>query len=333
MSDPAVSAPPAKKRSLVDRFVRWVVGAAVFGAGLYLAFAIWAGFDDMRAAFARFQWWLVPPLVMLTLTNYGLRFLKWHYYMGRLKVPMPFGEDLWNFAAGLAMVISPAKAGEVVKPYLVRVIAGTPMQRTLPALVAERVTDGIAVVALATLGITTFAPERKDVIFFAVAVLGSGFLVLLNQRVSMAILKVLGRIPVVDRVAGKLEEAYVAMRVCLAPVPLAITVAMSFAAWFAECVGLWLVYMGLHVDAGLEVSTFLYAFSTTAGGFSPGGLGVTDVVLGELGQALIPSLTEGAAVAASLLIRIATLWFGVILGALALLRIHQVIETHSGAAR
>ncbi|MCB9671156.1 MAG: flippase-like domain-containing protein [Alphaproteobacteria bacterium] len=324
---------PAAEPGALASFRRWAAIAVALSAILYIAYALYKDLPGTAAELASFSWPIYAGVLALTLVNYGLRYLKWHFLLGRLGVHIPHSANLWIFGCGLAMVISPAKAGEVVKPYLVRVIAGTPMQRTLPALVAERVTDGIAVVALATLGITTFAPERKDVIFFAVAVLGSGFLVLLNQRVSMAILKVLGRIPVVDRVAGKLEEAYVAMRVCLAPVPLAITVAMSFAAWFAECVGLWLVYMGLHVDAGLEVSTFLYAFSTTAGGFSPGGLGVTDVVLGELGQALIPSLTEGAAVAASLLIRIATLWFGVILGALALLRIHQVIETHSGAAR
>ncbi|MCA9573519.1 MAG: hypothetical protein KC656_37040, partial [Myxococcales bacterium] len=87
--------------------------------------------------------------------------------------------------------------------------------------------------------------------------------------------------------------------------------------------------MGLGAHTSIEVSTFLYAFATTAGGFSPGGLGVTDLVLGELGLALIPTLTEGQAVAASLLIRIATLWFGVVLGALALLRIEGVIQSHT----
>lgn len=316
----------------LGKFRQTAAIAVALSAILYILYALYKDLPGTAAELAGFNWLFYVGVLLLTLVNYGLRYLKWHYLLGRLGVAIPHSANLWIFGSGLAMVISPAKAGEIVKPYLVKVITGTPMQRTLPALVAERVTDGIAVVALATLGITTFAPERTDVIYFAIAVLGSGFVVLLNQRLSMFILGVLRRIPVIDGVAGKLEEAYVSMRTCLAPIPLTVTVAMSLAAWFAECLGLWLVYLGLDVDTTLEVSTFLYAFSTTAGGFSPGGLGVTDVVLGELGQALIPQLTEGAAVAASLLIRIATLWFGVVLGALALLRIHSVIETHKGDA-
>lgn len=309
-------------------FRKWAAIAVAVSALLYIGYALYKDLPGTAAELAQFDWLLYMGVLVLTLVNYGLRYLKWHYLLGRLGIDIPHAANLYIFGSGLAMVISPAKAGEVVKPYLVQVMTGTPMQRTVPALVAERVTDGIAVVALATVGVLTFAPDQLNVILFAAAVLGSGFLVILNERLSMFILGLLGRIPVIDKVAGKLEEAYVSMRTCLAPVPLVVTVLMSLGAWFAECVGLWLVYKGLSVDATLEVSTFLYAFSTTAGGFSPGGIGVTDVILGEFGLALIDGLTEGGAVAASLLIRVATLWFGVVLGAFALLRINSVIDSH-----
>ena len=248
--------------------------------------------------------------------------------LGRLGVHIPHRANLWVYLCGLAMVISPAKAGEVVKPYLVRVLTGAPLERTIPALVAERVTDGLAVVMLATVGVAPFAPDRADVVFFAVGVLALGFAVLLSKRLSLAILALLRRIPMIGAVGEKLEDAYLAMRECLSPIPLLVTVGMSLVAWWAECVGLWLVFRGMDVHTSLETSTFLYAFSTTAGGFSPGGLGVTDVALIELGQALVKGLTEGQATAASLLIRIATLWFGVVLGSVALLRIEDVIKRY-----
>lgn len=317
------NAPPA-----LERFRRWVAIAIALSALLYIGYALYKDLPGTAAELVAFQWPMYLGVLLLTLGNYGLRYLKWHFLLGRLGIHLPHRTNLWVFGTGLAMVISPAKAGEIVKPYLVRVLTGTPIARTIPALVAERVTDGIAVIALATLGVATFAADQIHIVYGAAGVLGLGFLVLLNRGMSMFILAQLKRLPVAGGVAGKLEEAYVAMRTCLAPVPLIITTAMSLGAWFAECVGLYLIYQGLGADATLEVSTFLYAFSTTAGGFSPGGLGVTDVILGELGLELIPGLTNGAAVAASLLIRIATLWFGVVLGAIALLRIESVIEAH-----
>ena len=322
---------PNNAPDAMQRFRRWVAIAIALSALLYIGYALYNDLEETAHELRGFNWPLYGGVLVLTLVNYGLRYLKWHYLLGQLGVHLPHRTNLWVFGTGLAMVISPAKAGEVVKPYLVRVLTGTPILRTLPALVAERVTDGIAVVALAAIGIRTFAPERVDVLVGAVIILGSGFVVLLNQRLSLWILAQLGRIPVIAGVAGKLEEAYIAMRTCLAPLPLVVTVCMSLAAWFAECIGLWLVFQGLSVYTTLDVATFLYAFSTTAGGFSPGGLGVTDLVLGELGQVLIPELTGGGAVAASLLIRVATLWFGVVLGAFALLRIETVIARHKQA--
>jgi uncharacterized protein (TIRG00374 family) len=319
----------APRPDAMQSFRKWVAIAIAVSALGFIAYGFYKDLPGTIEQLARFNWPIYIGVLLLTLVNYGLRYGKWHYLLHRLGVEIPHAANLPIFLCGLAMVISPAKAGEVVKPYLVRVITGTPMQRTIPALVAERVTDGIAVVALATLGITTFAPDRIDVIFFACGVLGAGFLVLLSKQLSLAILRQISRIPVVGRVGDKLEEAYLAMRACLSPIPLTVTVVMSLLAWFAECLGLYLVYWGLGAPTTLEIATFLYAFATTAGGFSPGGLGVTDLVLGELGLALIPTLTEGQAVAASLLIRIATLWFGVVLGAIALLRIEGVIQRYT----
>lgn len=325
MSDPSDAVtPPAGGPNLVDRSVRWAVRAAVFGALIYLGGSIWAGFDDMKSAFAQFQWWLVPPLIALTLSNYLLRFLKWHYYLGLLKVPMKWGEDLWNYLAGLAMVISPAKAGELLKPYVVRARTGVPMATTIPALVSERLTDAIAMLALAGISVTTYAADQVHYVIAPLLLVGVGLAVLAHKGLSMAILGVLGKLPVVGRVAPKLEEMYSATRVCLAPVPFAISMALSFAAWFAECVAYYLVLYGLQIDASLDVSVFIYAASTVLGAPAPGGLGVSDGALAVFATTLI-GVEEGKAVASALITRVVTLWLGVLVGAVALRRVSRML--------
>ena len=86
------------------------------------------------------------------------------------------------------------------------------------------------------------------------------------------------------------------------------------------------MFKGLGVAATLDQSTFLYAFSTVFGAPSPGGMGMADLALSEGALSMIHGITPGQALAASLLVRVATLWFGVVLGAFALLRMEQVIE-------
>lgn len=310
---------------LVVRFRRWVVVAIAVGALLFVVGSVWAGVDQVSAALATFHWpWMVPVLA-LTLVNYGLRFFKWHYLLGRLGVAMPLVENLWNFAAGLAMVISPGKAGELLKPYVVRARTGAPMARTIPALVAERLTDGIAMLILAGLSVTTYAGDKVHYLTIPAGLVVAGLAVLSSARLSTAILHLMGRVPLVGRVAHKLEEMYLAMRTCLAPLPFLLTVAASIVAWGAECVGYWMVFRGLGVAASLDVSVFLYAFATVAGGAMPGGLGVAEGALAGGAVALIPGLDQGASVAAALLIRVATLWFGVLLGAAALFRVSSLL--------
>ncbi len=316
-----LEAPDAMKR-----FRRWAAVAVALAALGYLAYALWRGLSETATELASFWWPIYLPVLALTLVNYGLRYFKWHYLLGRLDIHVPHRVNLWIFAAGLAMVISPGKAGEVVKPYLVRVCTGAPVTRTLPALVAERGTDGLAVVILAAVGVSTYYADAANLIWGTIA--GSLLLVaaISVRPFAMALLGALRVFPFLAGTADRLQEAYEATRVCLAPVPLAVTLAASLVAWFAECVGYWLVFVGLGLDTALDADTFLYAFATVFGAPSPGGMGMADVALTE-GAVAILDVTAPQAVASSLLIRVATLWFGVLLGAAALLRMESVIES------
>jgi len=79
-------------------------------------------------------------------------------------------------------------------------------------------------------------------------------------------------------------------------------------------------------QVSLDLATFLYASATVIGAPSPGGMGLADASLAEGALVLVPGIDAGQAMAAALLVRIATLWFGVTLGAFALLRIDGVIR-------
>jgi len=100
---------------------------------------------------------------------------------------------------------------------------------------------------------------------------------------------------------------------------LAVAVGLSIVSWFFECVAFALILGGLGVTLPMRATTFVYAFSQLAGAVSmlPGGLGVAEGSLTGLLAGLGVPLPEAAA--ATLLIRAATLWFAVGLGALVLL--------------
>jgi len=76
---------------------------------------------------------------------------------------------------------------------------------------------------------------------------------------------------------------------------------------------------------GLDVCVFLYAFATVAGSAMPGGLGVADGVLAGGASTLVAGITQPVSVAAAILIRVCTLWIGVAMGAVALLRVSAML--------
>ena len=65
-------------------------------------------------------------------------------------------------------------------------------------------------------------------------------------------------------------------------------------------------------------------FATLFGGLAPGGLGMTDWALIQ-GTSLITRCTTGVATASAFLVRVATLWIGVAIGALALLKVSAML--------
>ncbi len=323
---------PTTSADLTHRFRSWLAWAVAGAAMLYVAFGIWAGIPEVASALGRFQWiWFVVGIVLTVVGNYLLRFLKWHWLLGRLDVKLPWGESALIFVAGLAMVISPAKAGEVLKPYLVRERTGVPMTRTIPALVTERLTDGIAALIIAAVSVSKFASDKTVYVYGVIGLVAVGIVILMNERASLAILHAMGRLKVLSRFTDKLEELYKAMRLCLAPWPLFVTMVISGIAWFAECWGYQLMWRGFDRDVSLEASSFLYAFATVAGGVSPGGLGVADTMLVGMPMTLL-ALPKDEVTAVSMLIRTATLWTGVLMGAIALLFVNRLLARPRRAA-
>ena len=84
-------------------------------------------FNDIGGQLSRFPLTYLLAALGLAIVNYALRYLRWLYYLRFLKIPAPLGLSALVFLAGLAMSITPGKAGELIKSYLLRDRAGVPV--------------------------------------------------------------------------------------------------------------------------------------------------------------------------------------------------------------
>jgi uncharacterized membrane protein YbhN (UPF0104 family) len=269
-------------------------------------------------ALAGFRWSLVPAVVGAVLVNYALRFLKWHYYLRRLAIPLPWGPSALVFLAGFTMAISPGKVGEVLKAVLVRERVGTEIGRTASVVMAERLTDVAGLLLLSALGATALPRGRWLLGATALALAGAVAVVRTPALARLARRRLPARLA-----TGRLVEPARAFlgagRALLAPGALSLAVGLSVVSWFFECLAFHLILDGVGAALSLRMATVVYAFASLAGAASmlPGGLGVAE---GSLAALLVGLGTPTpAAAAATLLVRAATLWLAVALGIATLL--------------
>ncbi len=145
-----------------------------------------------------------------------------------------------------------------------------------------------------------------------------GIVVIQIRPLSLWLLGVAERLPLVSRFAHGLHEFYESSYQLLTWKNLGVAVGLGTVSWAGEGAAFFLELKGLGIAATpalLAQATFILAFSVIIGGAStlPGGLGAAEVSLAGM-LALIVGLPREVAASAALLIRFFTLWFGVALG-------------------
>lgn len=291
----------------------WIAIVVVIGAAAIVMVGDVRNLGDRLAGFG---WSALFACMGLALLNYAIRFVRWSIYLRHQQVDVPVASSAIVFGAGLSLSITPAKLGELVKSYLLREMHGTPATATAPIVVAERVTDLIALLLLAVIGVAVYGVETT-LVLIAAGLVGLGLVLLAWPRPTRAIIDLVTKPKFTSRFRKPMHEMYDGLATLCRPKLLITATLIAVPAWAAECVGFAEIvnaFPGAQVDLGLAI--VIYASTTIAGALSflPGGLGVTEASMTMLLVHGASHLDRATALDATLLTRLATLWFAVALG-------------------
>ncbi len=317
----------------VKKLRRNVMIGLLLGMAVFFGLALYGEAPRVLGALSRFDWKLLPLVLGLTLLNYCLRWVKWGYYLRVLGIgPARPVESVLVFFSGLGMTMTPGKAGEWLKSVLLRQLYRTPVSHSAPIIIAERLSDGLAMLLLASVGAIAFRLGLE--VLAAILFLGLAAVALVQSRgLTLRVLAGLDRVPLVKGYLPRIRTFYESIHLLLKWRTLGISVALGFVSWFGECLAFFLVLWGLGVQPSILLllqATFILALATLVGSVSmlPGGVGAAE---GSITVLLVSTvgLASDLAVAATLLIRLCTLWFGVSVGliAMGLLLKRMEIET------
>lgn len=294
---------------------------SVVGSALgYLGFSLWGGWQAVGAAVAEVGLVGIVIALFMSSVNYGLRFLRWQAYLNVLGHRMPWRPSLRIYLAGFALTTTPGKAGEALRGVLLK-RWGVPYPQSFAAFFSERLSDLFAVVLLTLFGLTLY-PEAMPVIVVGLGLVLIGLLVLSQRRLMQRLMNAVpgegGKL--IGLLRHLLQVLIHAQHCHRLRLMLGLTL-LSVVAWSAEALAFDWILGWMGADIPLPFAVFVYALAMLAGAisFMPGGLGGAEAVM--VGLLVWKGMNSADAVAATVLIRLATLWFAVAIGALMLLRL------------
>jgi glycosyltransferase 2 family protein len=289
-----------------------------FAGIIYLAFSIYADFDQVIESFKNFNWLLLPLLLFLSVLNYLTRFIKWNYYLDLIKIKLNRMDSFSIFCAGLIMSITPGKFGELFKSYLVKQINNEPISKTAPIVFAERITDFLSLLIISLIGAYIFNYGREITIIIGI-ILIAGIIIISNRFISSFIINLLARNKYIGKHTSSIEIAYESSYRLLAFVPLVKMTLLSVISWGFECIGYYIILSSFNVGVSIVWASFAYSFATIVGAVSmlPGGLGVTEGSLSYL--VISQGFVKEIAFASTFIVRVVTLWFAVFIGVISVI--------------
>lgn len=291
----------------------------IFICALYIGLVLFANPEKIFAAFSKMS--LLSWLLVLScsLSNYILRFARWHYYLTHLQHQIPLSQHFLYYMSGFALTVTPAKVGETIRStYLAQ--HAIPYTRSLAMFFTERFLD-VVVIALLSLFALQFSEKTSNSNFshFIIIsiILTVSFIPLLRQRFVTRFIQAI-HIKIywlrLKNLVYHFLQLLLTARDLFTPRPIYIGLAVGAVAWVIQGVAFYFILSTLNIDVNLQQSMGIYAISLLAGALSfiPGGIGTTEAVMTLLLTML--GADTATAIAAALISRLSTLWFAVGLG-------------------
>ncbi len=211
------------------------------------------------------------------------------------------------------MSFSPGKIGEVLKSYLIKKKYDIPISDTIPIVLAERISEFVALLLICLAGLITFSYglEYSLVILLLLIII---FLGLSNSHSNQILIKLFTKLSPFKRKINDLNRLNISLLLLFRPIIFFKAILISLLAWIIECIAFSFIILKYESIITIIESSFLYSISILFGSISmlPGGIGSTE---GALAYLLVSKgIPENSALASTLIIRFATLWLSVIVG-------------------
>lgn len=316
---PLRKTPPRAPKPVRSRDKLIVAGLVVLFVAGCVGLAVATGWKETLGQVQKLALWQGLVLLALSLTNYVLRGVRWHLFTRRLGLPTTLMQDVRHFLGGFAMAVTPGRVGELVRLRWLSRETGWNFTRTAPLAVVDRASDLAAMAIILGLSIglsvTTVAGGIRGAVPVTMLALIAAFIAtrpVLAASLVAAMWRLTGRRA--TRFFARARGAARSLeRFSHGPVLVA-ALGLGLIGWLAEGYSFHLLLGWMGADVSLPKAVAIFIFASLAGGLTgaPGGVGGAEAAM--IALLSYDGVPTDAAVAATAIIRVTTLWFAIVIG-------------------
>jgi len=304
----------------------------VLSVGLLAVFLRGAHLDIVWAEIKRANPWLIALSSSITLLTMVLRALRWQYLLapiGKAHFGAAFRTTTIGFAASAVL---PARAGEVIRPYLLARQEGLSATATFATIIIERVLDAVTCVFLLASFVLVFdsgVHKADSRLYWLVEVggmvVGAGAIALLGAMFVAArdpaaagrwAYKLEHLLPgkFTHKLAGVLLKFAEGLAVVRTPKRLSLALALSLPLWLSIGWGIWSVTWAFGIDLPFTGTFLLIALLIVGVSVpTPGGVGGFEAAV-QIGLTSFYGAPNDRAVGTALVLHAASLIPVIVLG-------------------
>ena len=304
---------------LVKRFRLIAVLVLVLSLAVFGAVAYFGGFSKVVGIISGASTAIYALAFLCVFLSFCFRYLKWNYYTKKLGLNVPHKKNFLVYLSTNGMAITPGNVGSVIAAYTLKKITGVRFSKIAPMITVQLFTDffGFALFALAAALII-----GKYIIYVAVLdiVLIVPFLLIINPWLFNLLKKKKRKGNILKRVYRHARHYYISQNALNNKRTYLVSLLFTTPADILNSMALYFSILAVGIKPQIIKSIFVFSTSQIFGMITalPGGIGAADAsfvaLLGgtfKLGSALSSAIT--------IMTRLATLWFGVALGIIALI--------------
>ncbi len=301
--------------ALIKKIGIFAVAAFVVSVIVFMAIALLGNFSEVLKVASTANLWIYLLAFVAVFAGFLLKYCKWTYYIKELGLKVPARKNFAVYMSVYSMDITPARIGRIVAAYTLNRITSIKFAQIVPIVTMDIFTDflGTAILAL----VASLYLNRYVVYVTVVDILLLiPFVFIIDDWLYNIIKKHMkeGRLLRLFSIYG--DQYYASQSVLNNSKIYLTSILFTLPAELLNSMALYFTLKSIGVMPSLTESIFAYSTTLVFGMVSslPGGIGVTDGTMVALLHSVY-GLSTAVSSAATIMSRMATLWFGVILGA------------------